>query len=327
MNRQHIPGGEDSEQPDDLLYEPPAGFFRRSVHLAGPYFTSEERWMACALLAGRHRADLDADRHPGPAQCVEPRFLQRAGKPRLERLHRPDGACSRCWCRRDDGHRGLSGLCQAVAAAALAPLADRRAWSSSGSRTARHYQLNFIDSGIDNPDQRISENTKHATEMAVEFGLGIFNKTITLVSFIGILWTVSGALDVTFGNAVVPHPRLHGFRRAALCRYRLGPDLFCRPADRRRQHAARTRARRITASPWCGLRENSEAVALIRGEADEKKVLTGYFGDVLASTIGLMRTQRRLMWLTSFYAQCRHGLSDPGGEPALFRRRDHAWAC
>jgi putative ATP-binding cassette transporter len=50
------------------------------------------------------------------------------------------------------------------------------------------------------------------------------------------------------------------------------------------------------------LRENSEAVALIRGEADEKKVLTNYFGDVLGSTIGLMQTQRRLMWLTSFYA-------------------------
>ena len=41
---------------------------------------------------------------------------------------------------------------------------------------------------------------------------------------------------------------------------------------------------------------------MIRGERDEKKVLTNYFGDVLASTMGLMRTQRRLMWLTSFYA-------------------------
>ena len=50
------------------------------------------------------------------------------------------------------------------------------------------------------------------------------------------------------------------------------------------------------------VRENSEAVALIRGEADEKRILTDYFGAVLASTIGLMRTQRRLMWLTSFYA-------------------------
>ena len=51
------------------------------------------------------------------------------------------------------------------------------------------------------------------------------------------------------------------------------------------------------------LRENSEAVALIRGEPDEKKDADRLFRRrVLASTIGLMRTQRRLMWLTSFYA-------------------------
>src|SRR2546423_9194542 len=50
------------------------------------------------------------------------------------------------------------------------------------------------------------------------------------------------------------------------------------------------------------LRENSEAVGMIGGERDEKKVLTKYFGEVLGSTMGLMRTQRQLMWLTSFYA-------------------------
>src|SRR5439155_5040828 len=50
------------------------------------------------------------------------------------------------------------------------------------------------------------------------------------------------------------------------------------------------------------LRENSEAVALIRGEADEEKGLGRYFGGVLAATMGLMRSQRRLMWLTSAYA-------------------------
>src|SRR5437899_12777673 len=41
---------------------------------------------------------------------------------------------------------------------------------------------------------------------------------------------------------------------------------------------------------------------MIRGERDENRVLARYFGDVLASTMGLMRAQRRLMWLTSFYA-------------------------
>jgi putative ATP-binding cassette transporter len=49
------------------------------------------------------------------------------------------------------------------------------------------------------------------------------------------------------------------------------------------------------------LRENSEGVALIRGEDDEQKGLTGFFASVFAATIRLMRTQRRLMWLTSGY--------------------------
>ena len=39
------------------------------------------------------------------------------------------------------------------------------------------------------------------------------------------------------------------------------------------------------------LRENSEAVALIRGEDDEKKGLSRHFGDVLAATVGVMRTR------------------------------------
>ena len=67
-------------------------------------------------------------------------------------------------------------------------------------RTAGITSCTFIEPGVDNPDQRISENTKHATEQAVEFALGIFNAAVTLISFIGILWTVSGALDVTLGT-------------------------------------------------------------------------------------------------------------------------------
>src|SRR5437762_13197012 len=71
-----------------------------------------------------------------------------------------------------------------------AKLVDR--WLAEG----RYYQLGFIETGIDNPDQRISENTKHTTEQALEFSLDTFEKAGTLISFIGILWTVSGALDV-----------------------------------------------------------------------------------------------------------------------------------
>ncbi len=55
MIQQHIEAGENGENgedPEEIIYEPPTGFFRRFLHLAGPYFKSDERWMARALLIG-----------------------------------------------------------------------------------------------------------------------------------------------------------------------------------------------------------------------------------------------------------------------------------
>src|SRR5947208_1587295 len=164
-----------------------------------------------------------------------------------------------------------------------------------------HYQLTFIGSGIDNPDQRISENVKHATEKAVEFSLGFFEKAVTLASFIGILWTVSGALDVTLMGQNFEIPGYMVF--AALLYAGVGSALTFfvgKPivTANMRQNATEADYR----FSLVRLRENSEAVAMIRGERDENRVLSRYFGDVLASTMGLMRAQRQLMWLTSFYA-------------------------
>ncbi|TMK24448.1 MAG: ABC transporter ATP-binding protein/permease, partial [Alphaproteobacteria bacterium] len=164
-----------------------------------------------------------------------------------------------------------------------------------------HYQLTFIGSGIDNPDQRISENVKHATEKAVEFSLGFFEKAVTLASFIGILWTVSGALEVTLMGQNFEIPGYMVF--AALLYAGVGSALTFfvgKPivTANMRQNATEADYR----FSLVRLRENSEAVAMIRGERDENRTLARYFGDVMSSTIGLMRAQRRLMWLTSFYA-------------------------
>src|SRR5437762_4554058 len=176
-----------------------------------------------------------------------------------------------------------------------AKLVDR--WLAEG----RYYQLGFIEAGVDNPDQRISENTKHTTEQAVEFSLGIFDKAVTLISFIGILWMVSGALDVSLGGWSFQIPGYMVF--AALLYAGIGSSLTYlvgKPivTANLRQNATEADYRFALVR----LRENSGAVGMIGGERDEKKVLTKYFGEVLGSTMGLMRTQRQLMWLTSFYA-------------------------
>ncbi len=275
------------------------GFLRQFLRLAGPYFTSEEKWMAWTLLIGVLALTL----------------LQIGIAVRLNLWNRDffNALESRDW----NGFIIQMGIFALLASATMGIAVYQvyvrqllqvrwRRWLTAKLvgdwlQGGRHYQLTLIGSGVDNPDQRIAENTKHATQMAVEFALGIFDKTITLLSFIGILWTVSGALDVTIGAVSFKIPGYMVF--AALLYAGIGSVLTYfvgRPIVAANVFQNATEADYRFA--LVRLRENSEAVALIRGEPDEKRILTDYFGAVLASTIGLMRTQRRLMWLTSFYA-------------------------
>jgi putative ATP-binding cassette transporter len=275
------------------------GFFRRYLVLAAPFFTSEDRWAAWLLTTGVVALTL--------LQIGIAVRLNLWNKDFFNSLEARDwpSFITQMWI-----FTFLAGATMGVAVyqvyiKQLLQLRWRR-WLTSQLvdrwlGDARHYQLNFMDTGVDNPDQRISENVKHATENAVEFGLGMLNAGVSLISFVGILWTVSGSLDVSLAGISFAIPGYMVF--AALLYAGIGSGLTYlvgRPivTANMRQNATEADYRFALVR----LRENSEAVALIRGEADEKKVLTNYFTEVLASTIGLMRTQRRLMWLTSFYA-------------------------
>jgi vitamin B12/bleomycin/antimicrobial peptide transport system ATP-binding/permease protein len=292
-------GGHEAAPPDNDGAADSQWFLLRFLRLAAPFFASEERWKAWLITGG----------------LIALTLFQIGIAIRLNIWNRDffNSLESRDW----SAFLYQMGLFALLASATMgvavyqtyvkqllqlrwrrwltAKLVDR--WLAEG----RYYQLGFIGTGIDNPDQRISENTKHTTEQAVEFALGIFDKAVTLASFIGILWMVSGALDVSLGDWSFHIPGYMVF--AALLYAGIGSTLTYlvgRPivAANLRQNAAEADYRFALVR----LRENSEAVGMIGGERDEKKVLTSYFGDVLASTMGLMRTQRRLMWLTSFYA-------------------------
>ncbi len=165
----------------------------------------------------------------------------------------------------------------------------------------RHYQLNFVGEGVENPDQRIAENIRGSTEMAVEFAIGIVNALLTLLSFIGILWSLSGILSFTFAGIDFAIPGymvgaaiLYAAVGSALT-YWVGRPIV--PANVQ-QNAAEADFRFALVR----LRENSESIALIGGEPDEQKALGKNFGIVMAASLALMQAKRRLMWMTNGYA-------------------------
>ncbi|MFC7737285.1 ABC transporter ATP-binding protein/permease [Roseomonas sp. GCM10028921] len=165
---------------------------------------------------------------------------------------------------------------------------------------SRHYQMNFLPGSADNPDQRISENTRWATAMAIDMAVGLFQSAVMLISFVGILWTLSGSLLVSFGSNEFEIPGYMVF--AALIYAVIGSVLtyfIGRPMVE--INIRRNEAESDHRFALIRIRENSEGVALIRGEADEDRGLRRSFGHVVNVMKDLMRTERRLMWLTSAY--------------------------
>ena len=167
-------------------------------------------------------------------------------------------------------------------------------------RDGRHYQLEMADAGADNPDQRIAEDVRIATDLAVDFATGLLTSLLMLTAFIGILWTLSGALQFSMAGRDVSIPGYMVW--AALIYAFLGTFLTWlvgRPLVR--LNVAKTTAEADFRFGLNRARESGEGIALIRGEEDERRGLGRLFAQVAASVKGLMRSQRNLMWLTSAY--------------------------
>ncbi|MEZ5740281.1 MAG: SbmA/BacA-like family transporter [Burkholderiaceae bacterium] len=70
----------------------------------------------------------------------------------------------------------------------------------------RDYQLSRYGTGLDNPDGRIAEDVRIATEHSVDLVHSLFYCVLLLVSFAQILWVLSGPPEVSFGTWTLTLP-------------------------------------------------------------------------------------------------------------------------
>jgi putative ATP-binding cassette transporter len=163
-----------------------------------------------------------------------------------------------------------------------------------------HYQLNFMPDAADNPDQRISENTRWATAMAVDLLVGLLGSILTLATFLGVLWTLSGPLHVAMGASEFDIPGYMVW--AALLYATIGSVLtFFLGGPLVDINIRRNQAESDHRFALIRMRENSEGIAMIRGEADEDRGLRRAFGRVISVMKELYGRERALMYLTSAY--------------------------
>jgi putative ATP-binding cassette transporter len=63
-----------------------------------------------------------------------------------------------------------------------------------------YYRMQFAEPQTDNPDQRISEDINSFIEITLNLGTTLLSSVATLVSFLAILWQLSGTLGIPLGS-------------------------------------------------------------------------------------------------------------------------------
>ena len=163
-------------------------------------------------------------------------------------------------------------------------------------------QPNADTSNPDNPDQRIQEDINQFTTYTISLSMGLLNSVVTLVSFIGILWGLSGGFAFTLGGTAFNIPGFMVWMAVLYCavgsvltHYIGRPQIKLNFDQQRVEADFRHHMVRV--------REYSESIALDRGETVERVQLDTRFDRVLGNYLRLIKAQKNLIWFTSFFGQ------------------------
>src|SRR5437016_11755215 len=182
--------------------------------------------------------------------------------------------------------------------------------------------MQLVDGEADNPDQRIADDVRLFVADTLTLAIGGLRSAVTLVSFVAILWGLSGPLAVRLGGIALTVPAYLVW--AALLYAVVGTwltDRIGRPLVR-----LNFEQQRYEADFRFGLvrfRENTESVALYRGERAELRGFQARFGAVVRNFWEIMRRQKRLTWFTAGYAQAAVIFPIVVAAPRYFRGAIH----
>ncbi len=166
-----------------------------------------------------------------------------------------------------------------------------------------HYLWQLTEKKTDNPDQRIAEDIKDFVNNTLTLSLGLLNQIVTFCSFIAILWSLSGPLDIPlWGGKVFTLPGYMAWvclvyaAVATWITHRIGRPLI---GLNYRQQWLEANFR----FSLVRLRENGESVALSEGENVEEGSLKETFQSVYKNYHAIIRKNMHLGFFVIGYDQ------------------------
>jgi putative ATP-binding cassette transporter len=173
-----------------------------------------------------------------------------------------------------------------------------RAWLTEHTITrwlakGRYYQLNVIEGDHKNPEARIAEDIRIATEQPVDFAVGILSAVLTSATFMGVLWSVGG--NLTIAGFFIP-----GYLVIAVVIYcviisgfmMLIARSFVPTAETKNQTEAEFRA------ALTRVREYGESIAILGGEKEERAGLDKLLHKVIVAWSRMAGQYMRTMFVS-----------------------------
>lgn len=171
-------------------------------------------------------------------------------------------------------------------------------WIHQGS----HYQITLLSQNDhDNPDGRIAEDIRIATEDAIALSHSLFYCLLMLASFTYILWGISGRVVFEFGTVSIP---VMGYLVWISISYSICASILGWWMGKSMTSATHTRQTKEAnfRHDLIDIQKNSLAIALIRGETNEQERLLDSFRAVIASYAEETTAWKRIQIFTSGYS-------------------------
>jgi putative ATP-binding cassette transporter len=167
---------------------------------------------------------------------------------------------------------------------------------------ANHYRMQLLGDSADNPDQRIAEDIQRFVESTLTISIGLLSAIVTFVSFVVILWTLSAAAPLhLFGSQwnipgyLVWAALIYAVLGTALTHLIGWPLVGLNFLQQRYEADFRFNLVRV--------RENSEQIALLKGEDAEKSRLLERFDRIVGNWLLIMSRTKKLTFFTAGYSQ------------------------
>lgn len=256
------------------------GFFLRFIQLAGPYWCSDDKWKAISLTTALVILTIFQVASPVVLNFWNQQLFDCLEQRRMDRFVFLVGAFGLIILANlavTTTHMAVKrklqiGWRQWLTATVL------NSWMTEG----RHYQVTHIAGDHDNPDGRIAEDIRVTTEAALDLAHSLFYCLLLLISFTQILWTLSGPGEIVLGGVPITLPGHLVW--VALVYAAIGSSValwlgrpLVRAVNNRQTREANFRFGLVRA------REHSEAIALIRGENDERRRFFDLFSALAAA--------------------------------------------